>query len=47
MHQRTHDRASDPTHAAHPADPIYLVKKIAWRSWIRFLSWRRRNAIRT
>lgn len=40
MHPRIHD-------PAHPADPVYLLKKTAWRGWIRFLSWwRRRHAVR-
>jgi hypothetical protein len=42
MHHKTRDRVNDLAH------PAYLVKKIVWRSWIRFLSWwRRRHVVRT
>jgi hypothetical protein len=40
MQHKTHD-------PVHPANPVYLLKKTVWRSWIRSLSWwRRRHAVR-
>ena len=38
-----HRRTLNPAQQAQPADPVYLLKKLVWRGWIRSLSWLRRH----